>query len=168
MVHSPPSRPGEQEAIDHLVENRSVAVDIDGVIPCLLKHKAENEGEHHPGDRVRIETCDKMPQLLAFTYEVSDLLTLADSVTHDGRHAITSQGLGPHLNGNPPPFLFDWVGEPVQVAVGQVVECLTRSKTAGPRCRVRLLTSTFSPWRGWRGYRPLTLSSGWTQCALLD
>src|ERR1039458_3340820 len=82
MVHSPPSRPCEQEAIDHLVENRSVAVDIDGVIPCLLKHKAENEGVHHPGDRVRIETCDKMPLLLAFTYEVSDLLTLADSVAH--------------------------------------------------------------------------------------
>ena len=113
MVHSPPSRLCEQEAIDDLVENRAVAVDVDGGIPCLLKDEPENEGKHHPGDRIRIETGDKMPLLLTFAYEVSDLLTLGDSVAHDGRHAVTSQGLGPNLNGNPTPLLLDWVGEPV-------------------------------------------------------
>ena len=100
-------------------------MDIDGWIPRLLEDEPENEGEHDSRYRVRIETGDKMPVPLALPQEFSELLTLADSVTNDGRHSVTAQGLGPHLNSYPPAPLLDWVGEPVQVSVSQIVECLT-------------------------------------------
>ena len=63
--------------------------------------------------------------MLALPHEVGDLMALSDPISDDGCHPFVPQGFGPNLNGHAPTFLLEGIGEPAEIAGGQVMERLT-------------------------------------------
>ena len=67
----------EEKPVDHRVEHRAVAGDIQPGVPCLLEDKPEDEREHGPRQRISIDTGDEIPPVLALPNEVGDLVALS-------------------------------------------------------------------------------------------
>jgi len=101
----------EEELIDHRVEHRAVASDIEDGVPGLLEDEPEDEREHDPGQRISINAGDQFPPVLAVTHEVGNLVALSHPVPHDGRHPFVAQGFGPYLNSDASTLLFERISQ---------------------------------------------------------